>query len=346
MRNNQIAIGFALLAAVFYAINTPLTKLLLDYVPATFMASFLYLGAGVGVGLMYAFHWKNEPREERLTRSDVPYAVAMIVLDILAPIFLMVGIGLGTASNASLLGNFEIVATTVIAFIAFREKVTVRLGVAIGLIAVASIILSWGGEGALSFSAGSLFVLLATACWGLENNCTRRIADRSTYQIVVLKGFFSGGGAFVVALALGERIPEAPYALMAMALGFVAYGLSIFLYIRAQRSLGAAKTSAYYAVAPFVGALLSFCLLGEQLTASFLVALLVMAAGAALVVIDTLAHQHEHEHSHTVTHIHDGTVHTHVITHVHGHVHYGLARVHGHHHGREELLSEVGHAKK
>ena len=342
MRNARIAILLALLAAVFYAVSAPLSKILLEHVPSTFMASFLYMGAGVGVGVMYAFHWKSEVPEERLTRSDFPYAVAMVVLDILAPILLMTGIAFGTASNASLLGNFEIVATTFIAFLAFREPVSKRLWVAIALIVVASIVLSWGGNDALEFSPGSLLVLLATVCWGLENNCTRKIADRSTYQIVVLKGVFSGGGAFLVALVLGEALPSLAYVLPAMALGFVSYGLSIFVYIRAQRTLGAAKTSAYYAIAPFVGALLSLALLGEPLTPAFLVALVIMAAGAVLVVVDTLAHSHAHEHSHVVVHMHDGTMHTHVITHAHGHVHYGLARVHGHHHSREELLGE-GH---
>lgn len=102
---------YALLAAIFYAVNTPLSKLLLDHVAPTFMAAFLYLGAGLGVGVMYLFHWKNEKPAERLAKKDLPYTLGMIVLDILAPIFLMLGIAQGNAANASLLGNFEIVAT-------------------------------------------------------------------------------------------------------------------------------------------------------------------------------------------------------------------------------------------
>jgi drug/metabolite transporter (DMT)-like permease len=120
-KNRWIPILFAFLATVFYAINTLLSKLLLDEVPATFMASFLYLGAGIGVGIMYLFHWHNEEKAERLTRKDLPYTIGMIVLDILAPIFLMMGIRYGTAANASLLGNFEIVATTLIALFILRK---------------------------------------------------------------------------------------------------------------------------------------------------------------------------------------------------------------------------------
>lgn len=165
----------------------------------------------------------------------------MIVLDILAPIFLMLGIKYGTAANASLLGNFEIVATTLIACLAFKEAVSKRLWAAIGMITLSSILLSFEGAGSFRFSYGSVLVLLATACWGLENNCTRSISDKSTYEIVVLKGVFSGGGAFVIALISGEKLPEIRYILPAMLLGFVAYGMSIFLYIRAQRDLGAAK---------------------------------------------------------------------------------------------------------
>lgn len=289
MKDRVLPILYALLAAVFYAINTPLSKLLLDHVPSTMMAAFLYLGAGVGVGLLYAFHWKKEEKTERLGKKDLPYTIGMIVLDILAPIFLMLGIEYGTAASASLLGNFEIVATTLIAYAVFKEAVSKRLWAAISLITLSSIMLSFEGDGAFQFSYGSLFVLLATGCWGLENNCTRSIADKSTYEIVVLKGIFSGGGAFVIALLTGEKTPAPEYIVLAMLLGFVAYGLSIFLYIRAQRDLGAAKTSAYYAVAPFVGAFLSLILLGEKLTWMVFAALLVMIAGTLLVVLDTIA---------------------------------------------------------
>ena len=345
MKNRWIPIIFAFLAAVFYAINTPLSKLLLDQVPATFMASFLYLGAGIGVGIMYLFHWHNEENIERLTKKDLPYTIGMIVLDILAPIFLMMGIRYGTAANVSLLGNFEIVATTFIALVVFNEAVSKRLWVAIVLITVSSILLSFEGTGSFHFSYGSLFVLLATACWGLENNCTRKISDKSTYEIVVLKGIFSGGGAFIISLPLGEKLPEMKFILLAMLLGYVAYGLSIFLYIRAQRDLGAAKTSAYYAIAPFVGAFISSVLIGENPTGIYFVALIVMIVGTVLVVMDTIAKNHTHLHVHTFTHTHDGSMHTHSVTHSHEHDHYVIVDKHGHHHSQKELESASGHAK-
>lgn len=188
----------ALLAAIFYAINTPFSKILLTNVAPTFMAAFLYLGAGIGVGFMYLFQYKYEEKSERLASRDLIYTIGMIVLDIAAPIFLMLGINLGTASNASLLGNFEIVATTLIALIIFKERVSVRLWIAIGFITLSSIVLSFEGSGSFKFSIGSLFVILATCCWGLENNCTRKISDKSTYEIVMLKGFFQVGDPLVL----------------------------------------------------------------------------------------------------------------------------------------------------
>ena len=205
------AVMLALFAAVFYAINTPFSKLLLNNVAPTFMASFLYLGAGVGVGIMYLFHIRKEEKSERLVKSDLPYTMGMIVLDIAAPIFLMLGISIGSASNASLLGNFEIVATTLIALLIFKEKVTGKLWIAIGFITASSIILSFEGADSFQFSIGSVFVVLATCCWGLENNCTRKISGKSTYEIVFLKGVFSGAGSFIIALIIGERPPQIQY---------------------------------------------------------------------------------------------------------------------------------------
>lgn len=288
MKKDITAVGYALAAAFFYALNVPCSKLLLTDVAPTFMAAFLYLGAGAGVGILYLFHWKKEAKTERLERQELPYTIGMVALDVVAPILLMVGVDIGSSANASLLGNFEIVATTVIALFLFGEKVSGRLWAAIGCITLASMMLTMDAGQGLRFSLGSLFVLGATACWGLENNCTRRISGKSTYQIVTIKGLFSGAGALCVALLAGEKFPAASLILWVMLLGFVAYGLSIFTYVRAQRSLGAARTSAYYAVAPFVGALLSFVLLRETLSVGYIAALLVMMVGTALVVYDTL----------------------------------------------------------
>ena len=290
-----IAIGYAIAAAVFYALNVPCSKLLLEAVEPTYMAAFLYLGAGLGVGILYIFRRGKEDKSERLSRKDWPYTIGMVLLDIIAPILLMTGVKLGTSANASLLGNFEIVATTVIALLLFREKVSGRLWAAIGLITLSSMILSFGGKDSFSFSVGSLFVLGATVCWGLENNCTRSISDKSTYQIVTIKGFGSGTGALLVAHFLSETQPEIKSIPPVLLLGFVAYGLSIFTYIRAQKTLGAARTSAYYAVAPFIGAFLSFVLLKESLTAAYVVALIVMIAGTVLAVSDNFSMKQSEE---------------------------------------------------
>ena len=336
-RRKTTAIIYALLAAVFYAVNVPVSKILLKNVGPTTMAALLYLGAGVGIGIVSFFNKKDREKSERLSKKDLPFVIGMIVLDIAAPIFLMLGISYGSSANASLLGNFEIVATTVIALFIFKEAVTNRLWLAIALITLSSILLSFEGVGSFQFSYGSLFVLLATICWGFENNCTRNISSKSTYEIVVLKGIFSGLGSLFIALVKREAIPGVLYIAAALLLGFVAYGLSIFLYVRAQNVLGAAKTSAYYAVAPFVGAFLSFVFLQEQLSWMYLIALIVMIVGSVLVIADTLVRHHVHQHQHTFTHTHDGTTHTHTVTHSHDHNHYVTDGKHGHRHTQKEL---------
>lgn len=328
---------FAFLAAVFYAINVPISKVLLQHVGPTTMAALLYLGAGIGIGMMSLFNKKDREKAESLTKAELPYIVGMIVLDIAAPIFLMLGISYGSSANASLLGNFEIVATTVIALILFKEAVTKRLWLAIGLITLSSILLSFEGTDSFHFSYGSLLVIMATVCWGLENNCTRELSSKSTYQIVMLKGLCSGLGALVIALVKKESFPGIGYIAIALALGFVAYGLSIFVYVRAQNVLGAAKTSAYYAVNPLIGSLLAFVFLSESLSWMYVIALIVMVIGSALVVVDTLIRQHDHEHQHTFTHSHGGSTHTHTVRHSHIHKHYLTEEKHRHRHSIEEL---------
>ena len=336
-KNKLKAIMFAFLAAVFYAINVPISKVLLQHVGPTTMAALLYLGAGIGIGIMSLFNKKDREKAESLTKAELPYIVGMIVLDIAAPIFLMLGISYGSSANASLLGNFEIVATTVIALILFKEAVTKRLWVAIGLITLSSILLSFEGTDSFHFSYGSLLVIMATVCWGLENNCTRELSSKSTYQIVMLKGLCSGLGALVIALIKRESFPGIGYIAIALALGFVAYGLSIFMYVRAQNVLGAAKTSAYYAVNPLIGALLAFVFLSESLSWMYVIALIVMVIGSALVVVDTFIRQHDHEHQHTFTHSHGGSTHTHTVRHSHVHKHYLTEEKHRHRHSIEEL---------
>lgn len=336
-KNKLKAIMFAFLAAVFYAINVPISKVLLQHVGPTTMAALLYLGAGIGIGMMSLFNKKDKEKAESLTKAELPYIVGMIVLDIAAPIFLMLGISYGSSANASLLGNFEIVATTVIALILFKEAVTKRLWVAIGLITLSSILLSFEGTDSFHFSYGSLLVIMATVCWGLENNCTRELSSKSTYQIVMLKGLCSGLGALVISLIKKESFPGFGYIAIALALGFVAYGLSIFMYVRAQNVLGAAKTSAYYAVNPLIGALLAFVFLSESLSWMYVIALIVMVIGSALVVVDTFIRQHDHEHQHTFTHSHGGSTHTHTVRHSHVHKHYLTEEKHRHRHSIEEL---------
>lgn len=284
MSKTKISTLFALLAAALYAISSPFSKLLLKELSPTMMAAYLYIGAGIGMAIVGVIkkHSSKKQVELRLTKKELPYTVGMVVLDIAAPIFLMIGLNLTTAANASLLNNFEIVATAMIALFIFKESVSRRLWIAILLITLSSVILSFEDISSFSFSFGSLFVLLACICWGFENNCTRVLSQKDPLQIVVIKGFGSGLGSFIIALAIGETISKPLYIVAALLLGFVAYGLSIFFYVYAQRNLGAAKTSAYYAVAPFIGVALSLLIFCEIPSVSFVIALLIMICGTYL----------------------------------------------------------------
>jgi drug/metabolite transporter (DMT)-like permease len=274
-------IFYAILAAILYAISTPISKLLLDTLSPVYIASLLYLGAGVGMGVIALIrNMIGKSNYKPFTKKELPAILGMIFLDVLAPILLMIGLSTSLPENVALLNNFEIVATSLFAFFIFKEVIPKRLRLAIIIITLASILLSLEDIGAFTFSIGSVFVLLAALCWGLENNFTRKLSINDPFMVVVIKGIFSGIGSLIIALFLEEAVFNVPYIIMTLLLGFVAYGLSIFFYVTAQSKLGAAKTSAFYAFAPFVGAILSILLFFELPQTNFYIAIVLMAIGS------------------------------------------------------------------
>lgn len=330
---------YALLAALLFGLNAPFSKFLVKEIHPLFLAALLYLGAGLGMAIIDFIrkYSKSSSKEARLTKKEMPFIFLMILLDIAAPIFLMIGISMTTSSTAALLGNFEIAVTTVIAMIFFKESIGKRLWLAIALISLASIILTVGDSVSITISIGAIFVLLSCICWGFENNCTRNLSIKDPQQIVIIKGFGSGLGAFIIAFLWGNLSGELLYILLALALGFIAYGLSIFFYVTAQRELGAARTSAYYAAAPFMGVVISWIILKEPISISFLIALSIMLVGAYYAVTEEHSHEHyhmvethEHKHRHDDGH-HDHFHHTDAIgEHSHMHTHRAIKHTHAH----------------
>ena len=347
MPGKFIAVLHAILAALCYGISMPVSKLLLDEIPPIFIAGLVYTGAGLGMLSIYLLKNGSASRKEaRMTRKEQPYAIAMMLLDVLAPIFLMIGLSRSTASTASLLNNFEIVATSIIAWAIFRESIGKRTWIAMILITMASMILSVNDFSAIKFSAGSLFVLLACLCWGFENNCTNKLSLKDPLEIVIIKGIGAGFISLLAAFILKQYRLEIKYILTTLLLGFTAYGLSVYFYIRAQRSLGAARTSIYYALAPFIGAGLSFVIFREPPTIPYLIALCIMIAGVYLMAFEKHDHLHkhkymEHEHRHNHNDLHHNHAHQieNMEEHSHLHVHDIMEHSHPHtpdlHHSHE-----------
>lgn len=332
------AVATAILAAVLYGVNAPFAKLLLQEIPPALMAALMYLGAGLGMLVLNLIKavTKHKKLEASITKKETLPVIGMILLDIAAPLLLMWGLNMTDASNASLLNNFEIVATSVIALLIYKEAVGKRMWLAIFLITAASFILSINDFSSFSFSAGSLLVLAACICWGFENNLTRVLSSKDPMQVVVLKGFGSGAGALIIAFMIGKINAGILYILLALLLGFVAYGLSIFFYITAQRNLGAARTSVFYAAAPFVGVLASWIILGESISGSFLIALVIMITGTYFAISESHRHIHRHD---AITHEHR---HNHADGH-HDHLHEGLEDEHSHEHTHDEKKHKHSH---
>lgn len=330
------SVVFAILAALLFGLNAPFSKLLLDEMSPLYLAAFLYLGAGLGMLVLVLLNRKKLAQKEApLTKKELPSVILMILLDIAAPIFLMLGISQTNSATAALLGNFEIVATALIAMIFFKEAIGKRLTIAIIFITVSSMILTLGDGGDLQVSSGAVYVLLACICWGFENNCTRNLSHKDPAQVVVLKGFGSGTGALIIALIWGSFSGRAVEMLLSMLLGFVAYGLSILFYVKAQRGLGAARTSAYYAAAPFMGVVISWLIFGTGLNLAFGLALILMLIGTYFTVSEDHGHVHSHHAlTHDHQHSHDDGHHDHghkeQTAHSHSHSHEQVNHAHSH----------------
>ena len=288
-----IAIVYAILAALFYGFGTPLSKLLLVHISPYLLSSLLYFGAGIG--MLFVVLFTKSQRKSRFVnefkKRDLKFIILMIALDIIAPILLMIGLTTTNASTASLLNNFEIVFTGIIAMIFFKEIVGRKMWVAISLIVLAGAMLTFEDFTGFHISIGALFVLGASLSWGLENNCTRMLSKGNPLHVVVIKGLGSGLGSLIIALVVNQASVVWYFVILALLLGFVSYGMSLYFYISAQRQLGAARTSAFYAIAPFVGSIFSFIVLKDSLSIVFGIAFILMIFGTYLAIKENNSHQ-------------------------------------------------------
>ncbi len=298
-RGIQAALGSALL----FGAGTPIAKLLLADVSPWMLAGLLYAGSGIGLGLYRLA--RRAPRVRPRAGEWLPLAGAILSGGVVAPVLLFVGLSHLPASGASLLLNAESVFTAVIAWWVFRENRGPR--VVLGFAAIVA------GAAVLAVSSGvdaggawpSIAVLAACLLWGVDNNLTRVVSRLDAVWLAALKGSVAGCVNLSLALALGSRLPGSAQVLASMALGLAAYGVSLVLFIVALRKVGTARAGAYFAVAPFFGALVAVAL-GDVVTLPLTAAGLLMVAGVWLHVTE----RHDHLHWHPPTapfeaHTHD-----------------------------------------
>jgi drug/metabolite transporter (DMT)-like permease len=304
---------FVLLSAILYGLSIPLAKILLSDVSPVSLAGLLYLGAFVGLTLFGFFNAKD--KEKRVFgRTDILWLAGVIFFGgILAPIFLMLGLSQVSGSVASLLLNLEGVATALIASLVFKEFTGKQFWLALVCMTLAGVVLSWNtGSGALSL-AGPIYIIAAMFFWGLDNNFTSKIKSMQPIEIAKTKCLIAGVVNLGLGFWLGSSLITASLIVFAMLVGTLSYGASLVLYIRALRGWGAARTGAFFSVAPFAGAILSVLILGDQLSVNLVLAFVLMAIGAWLIASERHAHLHYHG---AVSHVHE---HYHDEAHQHKH---------------------------
>jgi len=342
----------ALLAAAFFGAGVPLAKVLLGGIEPIPLAALLYLGGSFSLVIFKAVQalarWAIGRRsasawlagEAALKGSDWPWLLgALLAGGVAAPILLMVGLRHTPAATASLLLNFEGVATALLAAIIFGEAIGFRIWWGIIAITAGGVLLSWDGSGAWGFSAAALGILGACFLWGLDNNFTRNISAKDPLTIVIIKGLGAGAISLILARVSGSSLPGPIQTLLALILGGFSYGISLVFYVMALRGLGAARTGALFSLAPFIGAGLSLPILRELPGPFTFWAFALMALGAVLLVGE--GHNHVHRHSpleHEHRHRHDDGHHVHEhgdgetpgLVHSHWHRHQTLVHDHPH----------------
>lgn len=341
-RKQIYPIAQALLAALFFGASAPIAKVLLGDVEPIPLAGFLYLGSGISlliVKLIQRTGGKTAQNEAGIKKSDIGWlAGAVFAGGVAAPIVLLFSLRVTPASTASLLLNFESIATTLIAALVFKEGIHRRAWGAIILITLASILLSINSNQEWGLSLGALGILAACLLWGMDNNFTNNISAKDPLVIVTVKGLAAGSFSLIIGLTLGNQLPNIGIALKAMLLGSISYGLSIVLFVYAMRGLGAARTSALFGIAPLAGMFLSLILLRENFNLMLIVAFPLTLAGTLLLVNEKHDHHHVHDEIlHEHSHSHDDEHHDHnhdkaQFDQPHSHPHFHAGMKHSHHH--------------
>jgi len=335
MDSSRRGILYALASAALFGASPPLAKILLGDISPWLLAGLLYLGSGIGLAIARPLL----PRDETaLQRRDLPWLGGAILFGgVIGPVLLMFGLTQGAAGQSALLLNLESVLTLGIAWVVFRENVDRRLLVGAGAIVAGAVILSW--PTALGTASITAALLVAGAClaWAIDNNLTRKVSGADPAQIAMLKGLIAGAVNTAIAFAAGAHLPGIGTIAAAAALGFFSYGLSLVAFIVALRHLGTARTGAYYALAPFIGAAASILLLTEPITLPFIAGGILMAFGLWLHLTENHQHSHAHEE---LEHEH---AHTHDEHHRHAHAAGSFSEPHAHPHRHARLIHKHPH---
>jgi drug/metabolite transporter (DMT)-like permease len=337
---NQTAIAMALGSAVLFGVSAPAAKWLLGVLDPWLLAGLLYLGAGVGLALVRVLKAADrETAEARLARRDLPWLAASILCGgVAAPVLLMFGLLHVDAAAASLLLTLEGVLTALLAWFVFRENFDRRIAVGMLCIVAGAVVLNWQQGVAVRDLAGPLAIAGACLAWAIDNNLTRKIALADPMQIAMVKGLVAGPVSLAVAFGTGSALPGFGVAGLGLLAGFLGYGVSLALFVRALRDLGTARTSAYFGLAPFVGALVAVPLFGEPVQVQLFAAGALMAVGVWLHLSERHEHAHshaqivhEHRHAHDEHHAHDhDTPVAAGVAHSHWHAHEPLRHAHPH----------------
>lgn len=299
-----------LIAYIIWGANFVVAKITLQEFPPMTLAFFRFAFAS----LFLAPFFFAQSKKVKIDKKDLPKLILVGILIITLNIaFFFEGIKRTTAIDASVLILISPILSVLFGWWFLKEKVYLinLLGVILGLIGALTIIglpqLITGNFSSQTATIGNILIILASVVWVIGAIVSKPLLNKYPTLIVTAIAFMVGTLTFFIPAA-SEYFQNPSWTSQVTVLGiFGVVYMTLLSSISAYFLFewGLAKTSVYKAdlfhyIEPFVAASLAVTILGEHISASFLIGGALIAVSAYLGTLSKIKKYHHHHKAHRI----------------------------------------------